>query len=111
MKTADNHFRGFPAVWNLIAFYLLLLRPDPWLAAAAVALFAGLTFAPVLFVHPLRVRRLRVVTVALLALWAGLALVAVAQNLEPHAWVTAALCLIAVYFFVAGLLPERTRGT
>ena len=27
MKTADNHFRGFPAVWNLIAFYLLLLKP------------------------------------------------------------------------------------
>ena len=26
MKTADNHFRGFPAVWNLIAFYLLLLQ-------------------------------------------------------------------------------------
>src|SRR5262245_35659856 len=23
MKTNENHFRGFPAVWNLIAFYLL----------------------------------------------------------------------------------------
>src|SRR5262245_53902285 len=27
MKTAGNFFRGFPAVWNLIAFYLLLLEP------------------------------------------------------------------------------------
>ena len=27
MKTDDNHFVGFPAVWNLIAFYLLLLKP------------------------------------------------------------------------------------
>ena len=27
MKTADNFFRGFPAVWNLVVFYLLLLRP------------------------------------------------------------------------------------
>src|SRR5215210_4686252 len=29
MKTADNSFRGFPALWNAIAFYLLLLRPPP----------------------------------------------------------------------------------
>ena len=29
MKTDDNHFRGFPAVWNVIAFYLLLLKPSP----------------------------------------------------------------------------------
>ena len=29
MKTEDNYFRGFPAVWNVVAFYLLLLRPTP----------------------------------------------------------------------------------
>ena len=40
MKTADNCFRGFPALWNMAAFYLLLLRPDPWVAAAAIALLA-----------------------------------------------------------------------
>ena len=34
MKTADNYFRGFPALWNVVAFYLFLLRPPPWLAAA-----------------------------------------------------------------------------
>ena len=37
MKTKDNYFRGFPAVWNVPAFYLLLLKPDPWVAAAAIA--------------------------------------------------------------------------
>ena len=73
MKTADNFFRGFPAVWNLIVFYLLLLRPAPVLAVTAVALFAILTFVPIRFVHPFRVRSLRTVTVALLALWAVLA--------------------------------------
>src|SRR5471032_3600709 len=29
MKTDDNYFRGFPGVWNLMAFYLLLLKPVP----------------------------------------------------------------------------------
>ena len=32
MKTDDNFFLGFPAVWNLVAFYLLLLRPAPAIA-------------------------------------------------------------------------------
>ena len=107
MKTEDNHFKGFPAVWNLIAFYLLLLSPPAWLAAATVAAFAALTFVPVRFVHPLRVRRLRGITVALLVLWAVLAFVAVVRDLAPSVWVTAALCLIAVYFLVAGLMPRR----
>src|SRR5712691_6907709 len=42
MKTAENYFRGFPAVWNVVAFYLLLLQPAPWIALASVALFVVL---------------------------------------------------------------------
>jgi len=29
MKAADNHFRGFPALWNAAAFYLFLLHLPP----------------------------------------------------------------------------------
>jgi phosphatidylcholine synthase len=111
MKTPDNFFRGFPAVWNLVVFYLLLLRPTPVIAAVTVALFAVLTFVPVRFVHPFRVRRLRTVTVALLTLWAVLAIAAIKQGLAPPPWISAALCLIAVYFFVIGLLPARGNPT
>lgn len=111
MKTADNFFRGFPAVWNLIVFYLLLLRPTPVVAVAAVALFAILTFVPMRFVHPFRVRLLRTVTIALLALWALLAVWSLWLGLAPGPWVAAALCLIAGYFFVIGLLPARRDPT
>jgi phosphatidylcholine synthase len=111
MKTADNHFRGFPAVWNLIAFYLLLLRPGPVVTAATVAAFAVLTFVPVRFVHPLRVRRMRALTVSLLAVWSLLAAVAVWRALLPHPLVVAGLSLIAVYFLLAGLWPARGDAT
>ena len=104
MKTADNYFHGFPAVWNLGAFYLYLLEPPPWLAAGTTAALAVLTFAPVKFLHPLRVKRLRPLNIALLAAWAALALVAVIQNLAPGPYVTWPLSAIAIYFFAAGLL-------
>jgi phosphatidylcholine synthase len=104
MKTKDNYFRGFPAVWNLAAFYLYLLEPPEWAAAIAVAVLAALSFAPIKFLHPLRVQHWRTFNIALLGLWAVLAFVAVVQDLSPGLYVTLPLSLIAVYFFVVGLL-------
>src|SRR6185503_7392560 len=68
MKTLDNYFRGFPALWNAAAFYLLLLKPMPWVAAAVIFTLAVATFLPFKFVHPLRVQRWRGGTLAALAL-------------------------------------------
>jgi len=103
MKTADNYFRGFPAVWNLVAFYLYVLQPPPWIGGAMIAAFAILTFVPVKFVHPLRVKRLRLLNIGLMVLWALLAAAAVAYNLSPPIAISAALVAIAVYFLGAGL--------
>ncbi len=104
MKTTDNYFRGFPGVWNLAAFYLFLLEPPAWAVAAGVLVLAGLTFAPIRFVHPLRVRHLRLFNMALLPLWGALALLAVIQNLAPGPFVPPPLAAIAAYFLIAGLL-------
>jgi phosphatidylcholine synthase len=104
MKTKDNYFCGFPAVWNVIAFYLYVLQPPPWASAAAIVALAILSFLPVKFVHPLRVRHSRWLNVTLLVIWAALALVAVIARFEPGPYVTWPLAAIAVYFFAAGLL-------
>ncbi len=103
MKMAGNYFRGFPALWNCVAFYLLLLRPASWFAAGAVALLAVLTFVPFRFVHPMRVVRLRALTLALLAAWGVLAALALAQDLHPGVWIAGALCAIGCYLFFIGV--------
>jgi len=107
MKTADNHFRGFPAVWNLVAFYLMILRPGTMVGMIVILVFAVLTFVPVRFVHPVRVRRLRPLTLLLMVLWALLAITAVWEDLRPEFGIQVALCVIAVYFLLVGLLPSR----
>jgi phosphatidylcholine synthase len=106
MKTEDNYFHGFPAVWNLAAFYLYVLQPPAWIAAAGVVVLAALTFLPVRFVHPLRVKQWRWLNVALLALWALLALMTVVTGLQPGPIVTLPLCAIALYFLIAGLITR-----
>jgi phosphatidylcholine synthase len=107
MKTKDNYFLGFPAVWNVPVFYLLLLRPDWWIAAAAIASLAVATFLPIRFVHPFRVARLRMLTIALLAAWGVLSFVALLRDMMPGPWITAGLCAIAVYFLGVGLIRPR----
>ena len=104
MKTQDYYFRGFPAVWNVPLFYLLLLQPPQWIAALAIFLLAIATFLPVPFVHPLRVARGRMVTIALLVIWSVLACVTLLRDMMPGPWITASLCGIALYFLGAGLL-------
>src|SRR5476651_1487184 len=59
MKTPDNHFRGFPALWNAAAFYLFLLHWPPVASTLGVAILIVLTFIPFHVLHPLRVVRLR----------------------------------------------------
>jgi phosphatidylcholine synthase len=107
MKTSDSYFRGFPALWNVVAFYLFLLKPAPWFAALVVLLLAAATFAPIYFVHPVRVVRLRIVNVVALVLWAALAIFAVTQRLDPPAWTAALLTAIAIYFVIVGLLRSQ----
>jgi phosphatidylcholine synthase len=97
MKTDDNHFRGFPALWNAVAFYLFLLNLPAVLSSLAVAILIGLTFVPFNVVHPIRVVRLRWLTLSLIGVWAVLAIVTLVQDFNVALPVTAGLCAIAIY--------------
>jgi phosphatidylcholine synthase len=71
MKTPDGYFRGFPALWNLVAFYLYTLQASALTGALVVGVLVALTFAPVHFVHPFRVRDYGLFLPLLAAAWAA----------------------------------------
>jgi phosphatidylcholine synthase len=97
MKAADNHFRGFPALWNGAAFYLFLLHLPPAFSTLGVAVLILLTFVPFHVLHPLRVVRLRVLTLSLIAVWAVLVIVTLANDFDVGRPVIFGLCAIAAY--------------
>jgi len=97
MKSEDNHFRGFPGLWNVAAFYLFLLHWPPVLSSLAIALLIVATFLPFHVLHPVRVARLRWLTLTLMALWAVLGLYVLVKDFDVEWPITVALCLIAVY--------------
>jgi phosphatidylcholine synthase len=114
MKLPDNSFRGFPILWNAIAFHLFVIKFSPWVTAAIVAVFVILTFAPYRTIHPLRMPHMLIPNAPALLAWALLALYALLRGLDPGVWFAAALNAIGLYFLVAGLVfpadqakPER----
>jgi len=111
MKMEGNYFRGFPALWNLVAFYLFVLKPGPWFAVALTLAFAILTFVPFRFIHPVRVVRWRPFNLALLAVWAVLAAWALRRGLSPEPWVVWGLAGIGLYFCGFGLTGGRHDRT
>src|SRR5438477_10668335 len=97
MKASDNHFRCFPALWNAAAFYLFLLHLPPALSSLGVAVLIVLTFVPFHVLHPIRVKRLRGLTLSLLAAWAVLSIVALVNDFNVGPAMTTTLCMIAAY--------------
>jgi phosphatidylcholine synthase len=97
MKSADNHFRGFPGLWNIAALYLFLLHLSAVLSTFAMAVLVVLTFVPFHVLHPVRVVRLRWLTLSLIGVWTALVMVALINDFEVGVVVKAVLCLIALY--------------
>jgi phosphatidylcholine synthase len=97
MKSADNHFRGFPGLWNVAAFYLFLLHWPPVASSLAVLALIVATFLPFHVLHPVRTVRLRWLTVLLMSAGSVLGIYVLAMNFDVEFPVTAALCLIALY--------------
>src|SRR5580692_3896684 len=110
MKTADNHFRGFPALWNAAAFYLFLLHMPPALGSLGIAVLIVLTFVPFNVLHPVRVVRLRGLTLSLVAIWAVLAGIALADDFSPGAPATIGLCAIAIYILASDAVIRLARS-
>ncbi|MGH6734518.1 MAG: CDP-alcohol phosphatidyltransferase family protein [Methyloceanibacter sp.] len=105
-KTEEGFFVGFPAIWNIVLLYLFVLGLEPTVALAVVVGFVVLTFVPILYVHPFRVRRLRLLTGLVTLVWAAVAAVAVANPFPSPLWVQVALLATAAYF--AGIGAGRS---
>jgi phosphatidylcholine synthase len=79
MKTKENFFKGFPVVWNMVVFTLFVIEPGQWVSFAVVVFAAVLTFVPIQFLHPVRVKRLRPINLGVTLLWCAFGALALAE--------------------------------
>jgi phosphatidylcholine synthase len=106
-KSEDHCFVGFPAIWNIVAFYVFALNLPVWLATLLVLVCAALTFVPLRWAHPLRTPLLWPITLAVTGLWVVAAIITIWAGFPAGPMPTAILLLAALYGVGLALLRSR----
>ena len=71
MKTNDYYFSGFPALWNIVVLYFYILNTIQYINLIVIIFLLILTFIPLKFIHPLRVIKLRNMTIFFTIIWSA----------------------------------------
>lgn len=107
LMTEDKWFRGFPAIWNLVAPTFFLLRSPHWVNIVVTIGLCVLTLSNVKFVHPMQVIHRRVVNIIVTALW--LAAMLALTLTWPTTYLPLEIVLVAAPAWFAFITIERTR--
>ena len=112
-KTEDHFFTGFPSYWNIVVFYLLVLRLAPAVNAAILVALAVMVFVPIRYVYPSRTPVLRWPTNLLGVIWGVLLFVMLWQYPAISKPVLYGSLVFPVYYFGLSLVlefkPRRAR--
>lgn len=115
LKTKDNFFDGFPATWNFVVLGFYLLETGTILNSIVVIFCGVLTFFPVKFIHPFRVKAFRPVTIPMTVIWAVLALHLISQRRlgarlpVEHTELLTVFLVISSYFLALSII-RSIRG-
>jgi phosphatidylcholine synthase len=107
-KTEDHCFVGFPAIWNIVAFYVFAFQMPSWIVATLVLACVVGTFVPMRWAHPLRTPLLLPATLAVMVLWGVAACLTVWSGLPASPLMQAILLAAAAYG--VGLALFRSRS-
>jgi phosphatidylcholine synthase len=106
MKTQDNSFLGFPGCWNMLVLVLFAVRPDFWISLGIVAVLAVAMFLPLKFIHPVRTRRWRALSLPVALAWTGFAAWAAWVSFDPESWAHWGLVVTSVYLLGVGVVQQ-----
>jgi phosphatidylcholine synthase len=110
MKTKDYSFAGFPGCWNMVVLVLFALKLNFWVALAIVVLLAAAMFSRVKFVHPVRTKRWRPLTLPMAFAWTFFAGWAAWVDFDPASWAHWGLIVTSLYLVAAGGVQQMLYG-
>ncbi|MDO5642882.1 MAG: CDP-alcohol phosphatidyltransferase family protein [Paracoccus sp. (in: a-proteobacteria)] len=106
MKTRDKSFAGFPACWNMVVLVLFALKPNFWLILLIVVVLTVAMFTNVKFIHPVRTRRWRAISLPMAAAWVACAIWAILVDFHPSSWSSLGLVVTSLWLISAGGLQQ-----
>jgi len=67
--TKDNYYNGFPAIWNVVVLYFYIFETSQNTNLILLILLILLKFCPLKCIHPLKVKKLRYLSIIFTIIW------------------------------------------
>jgi phosphatidylcholine synthase len=106
MKTDEYFFSGFPVVWNMVIFTLFVVDASENAAFVLVLVSVILTFFPIHFIHPVRVKRLRILNLGVFIAWAILSGISLLKHFASPPWVIWGVVGTGLYLYCIGFILQ-----
>jgi len=106
MKTKDKSFAGFPACWNMVVLVLFAIEPSPWMILFITVGLTAAMFTNLKFIHPVRTRRWRAVSLPVSLAWVLFAAWAAWVDFDPQSWALWGLVVTSLYLCLAGIVQQ-----
>ena len=109
VMTSDNYYNGFPAIWNVVVLYFYIFGTSQITNLVILIFLLILKFSPLKCIHPLRVKKLRNISIFFTIVWftmSALLIISMKTNIKPiyellfmFAWVTSNLYFIFISLY------------
>ena len=110
LKTDDNYFTGFPALWNLVVFYFFLLETSANVNVYIILILSVLIFIPIKFLHPFRVKKYRALTLLITLCWSITSLLLLLLDSTAYYYLILSVWVLTnCYFLSLSLLRTLTK--
>jgi phosphatidylcholine synthase len=109
-KTSDHFFLGFPSYWNILVFYLHVMKTPRWINAFLILILSALVFVPLKYVYPSRSPTLRGLTIGLGIIWGVLLWIMIYQLPNPATFLLFSSLLFPVYYVILSLWLSVQRS-
>ena len=109
VMTNDHYYNGFPAIWNVVVLYFYVFGTNQITNLIILVLLIILKFSPIKCIHPLRVKKLRIVSIFFTIVWFTMSLLLIILmqiEIKPiyelsfmFVWVISNFYFIAISFY------------
>lgn len=90
----------------MFAVVIFATHPNFYIILAFVIILAASMFTPLKFIHPVRTKRWRLISLPVALIWTALAGICAWTNFQAGPIITSALAVTSIYLLAAGILQQ-----
>lgn len=106
MKTKDKSFSGFPACWNMVVVVFFAIQPPLWVMLGVILFLSIAMFYPIKFIHPVRTKMLRPISLTIAMIWTFAAAYCAWYNFETSHLMPTILVWTSIYLLGIGIVQQ-----